>query len=56
MARLKPTYRLLVQLHYFEELTYAEIAARQQVPLGTVKARLFRCRQLLVGLLAAERE
>jgi len=45
--KLKPRYRQLIELRYFEELSYEEIAARLEIPLGTVKAQLFRAREFL---------
>ncbi len=51
VARLPAKYRRLVELHYFQELSYEEIAAAQRLPLGTVKAQLFRARGLLLPLL-----
>ena len=47
VSKLKPSYRKLVELRYFEELSYEEIAQRLQMPLGSVKAKLFRARSLL---------
>ncbi len=47
VSKLKPSYRKLVELRYFEELSYEEIAQRLQMPLGSVKAKLFRARNLL---------
>jgi RNA polymerase sigma-70 factor (ECF subfamily) len=44
---LPAKYRVLLQLHYFEELSYEEIAVREHLPLGTVKAHLNRGRQQL---------
>jgi len=38
-------------LRHFEELEYQEIAERLQLPLGTVKAQLFRARAQLYRLL-----
>ena len=55
VARLPPKYERLVRLRYFEELSYEEVAAELQVPLGTVKARLFRARELLLALLSDSR-
>lgn len=45
--KLKPNYRELVELRYFEELSYEEIADKLDLPLGTVKAQLFRARDFL---------
>ncbi|MEO8217180.1 MAG: sigma-70 family RNA polymerase sigma factor [Acidobacteriota bacterium] len=40
-------YRELIQLRHFGELSYDEIAEMKQMPLGTVKNKLFRARNLL---------
>jgi RNA polymerase sigma factor (sigma-70 family) len=45
--RLPEKYRILVELRYFKELSYEEVANELQIPLGTVKAQLFRARELL---------
>ena len=47
VAKLKPRYRKLVELRYFSEYTYEEISAEMGLPIGTVKAQLFRARELL---------
>ncbi|MDR4987906.1 MAG: sigma-70 family RNA polymerase sigma factor [Bacteroidales bacterium] len=44
---LKPRYRQLILLRYFEERSYEEIASELDIPLGTVKAQLFRARDFL---------
>jgi RNA polymerase sigma factor (sigma-70 family) len=45
--KLPAKYRKLVQLRYFDELSYEEIAQELEKPLGTVKAQLHRSRELL---------
>lgn len=45
--KLPEKYRILVELRYFKEFSYEEIANELQIPLGTVKAQLFRARELL---------
>ncbi|MBS9522586.1 sigma-70 family RNA polymerase sigma factor [Litoribacter ruber] len=45
--KLPAKYRKLVQLRYFDELSYDEIAEELDKPLGTVKAQLHRSRELL---------
>ena len=47
VANLKPRYRKLVELRYFSEYTYEEISTEMGLPIGTVKAQLFRARELL---------
>ena len=51
VEKLKPRYRELVELRYFEELSYEEIAESLNLPLGTVKAQLFRARDYLAVLM-----
>lgn len=53
---LKPRYRRLVELRYFEERSYEEIAQELQMPLGTVKVQLFRAKELLHNILATKKE
>ena len=48
---LPPHYKLMVILRHQEGLSYEEIAASVGVPLGTVKARIHRARQMLRKLL-----
>lgn len=49
--QLKPRYRSLIELRYFKEYSYEEIAKEMNLPLGTVKAQLFRARELLFNIL-----
>lgn len=51
VRRLKPRYRTLVELRYFREFSYEEIAHELNLPLGTVKAQLFRAREMLFKLI-----
>ncbi|WPU92544.1 sigma-70 family RNA polymerase sigma factor [Mucilaginibacter sabulilitoris] len=44
-------YRNLITLRYFDELSYEEIAQQLDLPLGTVKAQLFRARYLLGNII-----
>lgn len=44
---LNDKYRLMVELRYYEQLSYEEIANELAIPLGTVKAQLFRAKQLM---------
>ena len=51
VMKLKPRYRELVILRYFKEYSYDEIASELDLPLGTVKAQLFRAREFLANLM-----
>ena len=53
---LKPRYARLIDLRYYKELSYEEIAAEMQLPLGTVKAQLFRARELLAPMVNAKND
>ena len=56
VEKLKPRYRKLVELRYFQERSYEEIAKELQLPLGTVKAQLFRAREFLYQILKTSQE
>jgi len=47
VRNLPPDYRELIRLRHFAELSYEEIASMKKLPLGTVKNKLFRARNLL---------
>lgn len=51
VSKLKPRYRNLIELRYFKEYSYEEIAEELSLPIGTVKAQLFRARDLLYNIL-----
>lgn len=51
VERLKPRYKKLVELRYFQEKSYEEIAIELDLPLGTVKAQLFRAREFLYQIM-----
>lgn len=54
VAQLKPRYQTLINMRYFQELSYEEIAQQLELPIGTVKAQLYRSRELLFNILKAE--
>lgn len=51
ISELNEKYRLMIELRYFEGLSYDEIAGTLEIPLGTVKAQLFRAKEMLFELL-----
>ena len=51
ISTLKPQYRTLLEMRYFMEYSYIEIAKQLNSPFGTVKVQLFRSREILFDLL-----
>ena len=51
VKKLKPRYQTLVEMRYFKELSYDEISEEMDLPLGTVKAQLFRAREFLYNIM-----
>jgi RNA polymerase sigma-70 factor (ECF subfamily) len=54
LARLDPADREVLMLREYEQLTYQEIADLQEVPLNTVRSRLFRARMALKDALVPQ--
>ncbi len=52
IENLPTDYRELIQLRHFGELSYEEIADMKEMPLGTVKNKLFRARNMLKDTLS----
>jgi RNA polymerase sigma factor (sigma-70 family) len=48
--QLKPRYRKLIELRYYKEYSYEEIASELNLPIGTVKAQLYRAKSLLYNI------
>ena len=49
-------YKQLVIMRYFDERSYEEIAEELKLPVGTVKAQLFRARNLLFNTIKQGKE
>lgn len=54
VGRLKPRYKILIELRYFKEYSYDEISKELDMPLGTVKAQLYRAREVLQGIMKSK--
>ena len=54
--KLKPHYKQIISMRYFQEYSYEEIATSLNLPLGTVKAQLFRAREFLYNILKNSKE
>ena len=48
---LKPAYQEVIQLRYFQEMSYTEIAAELKEPLSNIKVRLLRAKKLLAAII-----
>ncbi len=48
---LKPKYKEMIELFYFQEMSHEEISKKLNLPIGTIKAQLFRARDLLYNAL-----
>jgi len=53
IMQMTPIYRIVVELRYKQGLSYDEISAVLEIPLGTVKARLHRAHRYLKDELEA---
>jgi RNA polymerase sigma-70 factor (ECF subfamily) len=56
MQELSPAHRAVVDLTYYHELDYNEIATILDCPVGTVKTRMFHARRQLRRLLEGDLE
>ncbi|MDR1170729.1 MAG: sigma-70 family RNA polymerase sigma factor [Prevotellaceae bacterium] len=53
---LKPKYRKLIELRFLKEYAYEEIAEELNIPIGTVKTRLFRAKNALAEMILASQQ
>ncbi len=51
IKQLKPHYREVINLRYFQEYSYKEIAEEMGEPLNNIKVKLLRARKLLSELI-----
>ena len=50
VAQLKSPYREIIELRYYKEYSYEEISSELKIPIGTVKAQLYRAKSLLYNI------
>ena len=48
--QLKSPYKEIIELRYYKEYSYEEIASELNMPIGTVKAQLYRAKTLLYNI------
>lgn len=51
IKELKPTYQEVIQLRYFQEMSYQEIADKIGEPLNNIKVKLLRAKKLLAEII-----
>ena len=51
IKELKPHYQEVIQLRYFQELSYQEIANQLDEPLSNVKVKILRAKKLLAEII-----
>ncbi len=51
VKQLKPKYQEVIQLRYFQELSYKEISKQIGEPMSNVKVKLLRARKLLAEII-----
>lgn len=47
IKKLKPKYQEVIQLRFFQEMSYKEISTQIDEPISNVKVKLFRAKKLL---------
>lgn len=56
VEQLPQRYRILITLRYYDEQSYEEIAQQMDLPLGTVKAQLFRAKDLMSKIMNQDKK
>lgn len=56
IENLPEKYRQVIEMRHIEELSYQEISDQLDLPLGTVKAHIFRAREMLYKALKDKKE
>ncbi|WP_299891080.1 sigma-70 family RNA polymerase sigma factor [uncultured Lacinutrix sp.] len=51
IKKLKPHYQEVINLRYFQELSYAEISEELEEPMNNVKVKLLRAKKLLAAII-----
>jgi RNA polymerase sigma factor (sigma-70 family) len=51
IKQLKPKYQEVIQLRYFQELSYKEISKHINEPMNNVKVKLLRAKKLLAAII-----
>ena len=55
IKELKPHYQEVIQLRYFQEMSYQEISEQLDEPLSNVKIKLLRAKKLLAEIIESKK-
>ena len=55
IKELKPHYQEVIQMRYFQEMSYQEIASKIDEPLSNVKIKILRAKKLLAEIIQNEK-
>ncbi|MEN1785845.1 MAG: sigma-70 family RNA polymerase sigma factor [Bacteroidota bacterium] len=53
IKKMKPHYQKVINLRYFNEMSYTEMARELEEPVNTIKVKLLRAKRLLATIIAA---
>ncbi|WP_162298399.1 RNA polymerase sigma factor [Flavobacterium tibetense] len=53
IKQLKPAYQEVIQMRYFQEMTYQEMAESLEEPLNNIKIKLLRSKKLLSEIITS---
>ncbi|MEA1786870.1 sigma-70 family RNA polymerase sigma factor [Arenibacter sp. GZD96] len=56
IKRLKPHYQRIINLRYFNELSYVDIALTLNEPINSVKVKLLRAKKLLAEIIKSKEQ
>ena len=51
ISKLKPNYKKVIELRYFNELSYKEISNKLKQPINNVKVRIMRAKRILAEII-----
>lgn len=54
IKQLKPAYQEVIQLRYFQEMTYQDMAEQLNEPLNNIKIKLLRAKKLLAEIISGK--
>ena len=55
IKKLKPHYQQVINLRYFQELSYIEISKEIDAPINNVKIKLLRAKKLLAEIILTKK-